>query len=156
MSGLGPALAFHPGRVIVRRALSVIDAAAGGDPYFLQEYGQPIWNLAPEKVFTADDAQAAVQFGLEHLDAGFFRSRWERATPSERRFLLAMAEDNDAASQTSDIARRIGLKITGLGPYRANLMAKGLNYAPEHGKVAYTVPGMAAFVDRHRDDLDRQ
>lgn len=131
----------------------VLDAAAGY-PYFLQEYGQAIWNLAPTQVFTVDDAAAAVQFGLEHLDAGFFRSRWERATPAERRFLLAMAQDHDAPSQTSDVARRIGLKITSLGPYRANLMAKGLIFAPEHGQVAYTVPGMAAFVDRHRDDLD--
>ncbi|MBX9246207.1 ATP-binding protein [Actinotalea ferrariae] len=135
--------------------LAVILDAAGGYPYFLQEYGQAIWNLAPAKVFTADDAAAAVQFGLEHLDAAFFRSRWERATPAERRFLLAMAHDNDAPSQTSDVARRVGLKITSLGPYRANLMAKGLIYSPEHGQVAYTVPGMAAFVDRHREDLDR-
>lgn len=66
-----------------------------------------------------------------------------------------MAQDNDAPSQTSEVARRVGLKITSLGPYRANLMAKGLIYSPEHGQVAYTVPGMAAFVDRHRDDLDR-
>ena len=28
-------------------------------------------------------------------------------------------------------------------------------YAPEHGQIAYTVPGMAAFVGRHRDDLSR-
>ncbi|GGC17921.1 ATP-binding protein [Cellulomonas carbonis] len=135
--------------------LDTILEAAGGYPYFLQEYGQAIWNLAPAKTFTADDAAAAVQFGLEHLDAAFFRSRWERATPAERRVLLAMAQDHDAPSQTSDVARRVGLKITSLGPYRANLMAKGLIYSPEHGQVAYTVPGMAAFVDRHRDDLDR-
>lgn len=25
---------------------------------------------------------------------------------------------------------------------------KGLVYAPEHGLVAYTVPGMAAFISR--------
>lgn len=136
-------------------ALPLLLDAAGGYPYFLQEYGQAVWNLAPEKTFNADDAQAAVQYGLEHLDAGFFTSRWERATPAERRFLLAMAADHDAPSSTSDVARRLGLKITSLGPYRANLMSKGLVYAPEHGQIAYTVPGMAAFVGRHRDDLSR-
>ena len=66
-----------------------------------------------------------------------------------------MAADHDAPSSTSDVARRLGLKITSLGPYRANLMSKGLVYAPEHGQIAYTVPGMAAFVGRHRDDLSR-
>jgi len=64
-----------------------------------------------------------------------------------------MSADHDAASQTSDVAERMGLKMTSLGPYRANLMAKGLVYSPEHGAIAYTVPGMAAYVHRHRDDL---
>lgn len=48
----------------------------------------------------------------------------------------------------------MGLRLTSLGTYRATLIQKGLVYAPEHGLVAYTVPGMAAYVDRHSDDLD--
>lgn len=135
-------------------ALATLVTAADGYPYFVQEYGQAIWNLAPTATFTAADAKAAVIFGLEHLDQGFFRARWERATPAERRFLRAMSQDNDAPSQTSDVARRMGLKINSLGPYRANLMAKGLVYSPEHGEIAYTVPGMAAYVHRHREDAD--
>ena len=135
-------------------ALTIVLDAAGGYPYFIQEYGQATWNLSPDKMFTAADAAAAVQYGLEQLDAGFFRSRWERATPSERRFLYAMADDNDEPSQTSAIAHRLGIKITSLGPNRANLMAKGLVYSPEHGQIAYTVPGMAGYVRRHLDDLD--
>jgi len=31
---------------------------------------------------------------------------------------------------------------------RANLIAKGLIFAPEHGVVAFTVPGMADFIQR--------
>jgi len=34
------------------------------------------------------------------------------------------------------------------------LISKGLVYAPEHGQIAYTVPGMAAYIDRHHEDLD--
>jgi hypothetical protein len=133
-------------------ALRIVLDATDGYPYFIQEYGQAIWNLSPTKVFTEDDARAAVGFGLEHLDGGFFRARWERATPAERRFLRAMAADQDSPSQTAEVARRLGLRITSLGPSRANLMAKGLVYAPEHGLVAYTVPGMAAFVNRHLEE----
>jgi hypothetical protein len=134
-------------------ALRIVLDAADGYPYFLQEYGQAIWNLSPTNTFTADDAHAAVRFGLEHLDGGFFRARWERATPAERRFLRAMADDADTPSQTAEVARRLGLKITSIGPSRANLMAKGLVYAPEHGLVAYTVPGMANFVSRQPNDV---
>ena len=134
-------------------ALAILVAAANGYPYFIQEYGQAIWNLAPSPTFTADDATTAATLGLEHLDQGFFRARWERATPGERRFLHAMSADHDAPSQTSDVAERMGLKISSLGPYRANLMAKGLVYSPEHGAIAYTVPGMATYVHRHREDV---
>ncbi len=134
--------------------LQILLDAAGGYPYFLQEYGQAIWNLSSGKVFTTADARAAVQYGLEHLDAAFFQSRWERATPAERRFLVAMALDDDAPSLSSEVARRMSLRASSLGPYRSNLMAKGLIFAPEHGKVAYTVPGMADFVQRHRDELE--
>ena len=112
-----------------------------------------MWNLAPEKTFNADDAQAAVQYGLEHLDAGFFTSRWERATPAERRFLLAMAADHDAPSSTSDVARRLGLKITSLGPYRANLMSKGLVYAPDLGRNGRFADGDR--LDRFRPAAER-
>jgi hypothetical protein len=35
-----------------------------------------------------------------------------------------------------------------LGPIRAGLIFKGLVYAPEHGLVAFTVPGMANFISR--------
>jgi hypothetical protein len=34
------------------------------------------------------------------------------------------------------------------GPARASLISKGLIFAPEHGIVAFTVPGMADFIQR--------
>lgn len=137
-------------------ALDLLLDAAGGYPYFIQEYGQAAWNLASGKTIERDDAAAAVQFGTEQLDAGFFQSRWDRATPSERRMLYAMAQDDEGPSSTSAVAQRMGIRITSLGPYRANLMAKGLVYAPEHGQVAFTVPGMAGYVARHHDGVDQQ
>lgn len=140
------------GVTFTTEALEILVTAADGYPYFLQEYGQAIWNLAPEKTFTPADAQAAVTYGLEHLDQAFFLSRWERATPAERRLLAAMAQDQGTPSQTGDIAGRLGLRITSLGPYRANLINKGLIYSPEHGQIAYTVPAMADYVNRHRDN----
>lgn len=72
----------------------------------------------------------------------------DRATRSEQRYLHAMADDGDLGSGSGDVATRLGRKITSLGPIRANLIAKGLIYAPEHGVVAFTVPGMADFITR--------
>ncbi|WIB76997.1 ATP-binding protein [Curtobacterium sp. MCPF17_002] len=135
-------------------ALDALLDAAGGYPYFIQEYGQAAWNLSPDRLIRYDDAAAAVQFGTEQLDAGFFRSRWERATRSERRMLQAMAADGEGPSSTGAVAARMGIQPSSLGPYRAALINKGLVYSPEHGQIAFTVPGMAGYVDRHHDDLD--
>ena len=63
-----------------------------------------------------------------------------------------MAEDGDTGSNTGVVAKRLGAKPTSLGPTRAQLIAKGLIYAPEHGRVAFTVPGMAAFIARQHQE----
>jgi hypothetical protein len=31
---------------------------------------------------------------------------------------------------------------------RSQLISKGLVYAPDHGRVAFTIPGMADFISR--------
>lgn len=133
-------------------AVRALVDAAGGYPYFIQEYGKAIWDLAPEKRFTLADAEAAIQVGSDLLDQGFFPARWDRATPAERKYLTAMAEDGDAGSNTGIVAKRLTQKPTSLGPVRAQLIAKGLIYAPEHGRVAFTVPGMAAFIGRQHQE----
>jgi hypothetical protein len=131
-------------------AVDVVAEAAGGFPYFLQEFGAACWNLADDGVVTRKDAAAGVRLGQLMLDHGFFLSRWDRATPTEREFLRAMAADGEAG-RTADVARRMGRTMSNIGPIRAGLIAKGLVYAPEYGVVAFTVPGMAGFIRREAE-----
>ena len=129
-------------------ALEMIVDEALGYPYFLQQFGQDTWNEATASPITQTDARIGAAKGHAALDSGFFRARWDRATRAERRYLRAMAVDADAGSSSGTVAERLGKKSTSLGPTRANLIAKGLVYAPEHGVVAFTVPAMAAFIRR--------
>lgn len=122
--------------------------AAGGYPYFLQQYGQDTWNLAPGSPITLNDARIGVAAGQLSLDSGFFRIRWDRATSAEKEYLKAMAVDGDRGSTSGDVAARLHKKTTALGPTRASLINKGLIYSPDHGIVSYTVPAMAGFVKR--------
>ncbi|MEO7016309.1 MAG: AAA family ATPase [Leifsonia sp.] len=129
-------------------ALDLVVQSAGGYPYFLQQFGQESWNEAPSAPITSVDARVGIVRGQSALDAGFFRARWDRATRGEQKYLRAMADDGDVGSRAGDVADRLERKVTSLGPIRANLIAKGLVYAPEHGVVAFTVPGMAGFISR--------
>ncbi|WP_326948063.1 ATP-binding protein [Arthrobacter sp. RIT-PI-e] len=133
-------------------ALATLLQASARYPYFIQEFGKAIWDAAPATPFTGDDAELAVFLGLGQLDAGFFSSRWGRATRKERSYLRAMADDGDTGSSTSTIAERLGIKATALGPARAQLISKGIIYSPEHGRVAFTVPGMTGFILRQHED----
>lgn len=129
-------------------AVDVVVDASARYPYFLQQFGQATWNVATGPVIVKHDAELGVVQGNNQLDNGFFRVRWDRATPSEQLYLRAMAADGDEGSSSGTVATRLGKKPKSLGPTRAALIAKGLVYAPEHGVVAFTVPGMAAFIGR--------
>jgi hypothetical protein len=126
---------------------------SGGYPYFLQQFGKTVWDAAAgPDVIGLDDAVIGVADGHRQLDVGFYAARWERATNAEREFLRAMAADDGRPSRIADITERLGKSSSrSLGPARASLIGKGIVYAPEHGMIAYTVPGMADFV-RRRDD----
>ena len=134
-------------------AVDLVVAETQGYPYFLQQFGQDTWNEAAGSPIQLVDAKVGAARGRAALDTGFFRARWDRATRAEQRYLRAMAADGDAGSSTGTVADRLGKKITSLGPTRAALIAKGLVYAPEHGVVAFTVPGMAAFISRQPEEL---
>jgi len=139
------------GQAYSDEALDMLLNESGCYPYFIQAFGSAMWTVATASPFSTDNARAAIELGRARLDAGFFPSRWDRATPAERQYLSAMALDGEGPSQTSDIAARLGKKIQSLGPTRATLIAKGLIYSPEHGKISFTVPGMATYISRQQD-----
>jgi hypothetical protein len=130
------------------QAVSSLVTGAAGYPYFLQQYGKAIWDLAPTEVFTQADAEAALSVGRDQLDQGFFPARWDRATANERTYLRAMADDGEDGSYTVEVAERLGTPLSGLSQVRGRLIAKGLVYVPKRGRVAFTVPGMASYIDR--------
>ena len=129
-------------------AVSYVVKETRSYPYFLQEYGQATWNAAGGTTLTYNDARVGAESGQAHLDAGFYRARWERAAPAQRAYLQAMAQDGEGPSQSGEVATRLGKTSTGVGPIRDSLIKKGLIYSPEHGQIAYTVPGMADFIAR--------
>jgi len=133
-------------------ALRQLLDAARGYPYFIQTYGQAAWDVAETKMITETDAVRAIALGNAELDMGFFLSRWERVTPSQRAYLHAMAELEGDVYTTSDIAERLGKPLSKLSVVRQSLLEKMLVFAPERGKLAFSVPGMPAYIRRQHDE----
>jgi hypothetical protein len=134
-------------------ALAEVFRLTQGYPYFLQEWGYQAWNRAAVSPIGLDVIEAATTTVTSRLDENFFRVRFDRLTPSEKRFLRAMADLGPGPQRTSDIADRLGNKITSLGPVRAQLIRKGMICSPAHGQMAFTVPLFDAFMRRAIQDF---
>ena len=123
-------------------------------PYFLQEWGKHAWDVANASPITLDDAQQGSEGAVAALDEGFFRVRFDRLTPSEKRYLRAMAELGPGPHRSGDVATMLAREVTSLGPTRSQLIAKGMIWSPSHGDTAFTVPLFDEFMKRIMPDDD--
>jgi hypothetical protein len=130
-------------------ALTRILDLSGAYPAFLQAYGREAWNTAPKSPITGDDVRAAEPIVQRTLDEQFFHVRFEKATPTERRYISAMATLGDGPQQTGQVSSKMGYRsVSSSSLHRDALIKKGLIYSPEHGVVDFTVPHFAAFMRR--------
>ncbi len=129
-------------------ALDEIVRETRGYPYFLQEWGKHAWDTAMKSPITSADVKRASQSAVAALDESFFRVRFDRLTPTEKRYLRAMAELGPGPHRSGDIATVLERKVTSLGPTRNKLVAKGMIWSPNHGDTAFTVPLFDEFMRR--------
>lgn len=129
-------------------ALNEIIKRTRGYPYFLQEWGKHVWDIADTSPITLEHVKRASQSAIEALDAGFFRVRLDRLTPSEKNYLQAMAELGEGPFRSGIIADALEKDVTTLAPIRAKLIEKGMAYSPAHGDITFTVPLFDEFIRR--------
>lgn len=119
-----------------------------GYPYFLQEWGKHAWDTAPASPVTRANIDAASTITIAALDESFFRVRFDRLTPAEKKYLRAMADLGPGPHRSGDIADRLARKVTSLGPTRNQLISKGMIWSPNHGDTAFTVPLFDEYMRR--------
>ena len=117
-------------------------------PYFLQEWGKHAWDMATASPISLQDVELASKAAVAALDESFFRVRFDRLTPVEKKYLRAMAELGPGPHRSGDIADNLGRKVTSLGPTRNQLISKGMVWSPSHGDTAFTVPLFDEFMRR--------
>lgn len=137
------------GEEIDGELLDTVVSQTQGYPYFLQEWGYQLWNEAVASPVTLECLERAKSAALKRLDEGFFKVRFDRLTPKEREYVIAMAQLGVGPYRSSDVADALGEKVQSLGPRRATIIAKGMIYSPAHGDIAFTVPMFEAYLERH-------
>lgn len=129
-------------------ALASILEQTRGYPYFLQEWGRCAWDVAASSPITAADVRQASIEAVAALDESFFRVRFDRLTPAEKRYLRSMAELGPGPHRSGDIASVVGKAVTALATLRQGLILKGMIWSPSHGDTAFTVPLFDHFMKR--------
>ena len=129
-------------------ALERIVQVTRGYPYFLQEWGKHAWDAAVASPITLQDVERSQEATIAALDESFFRVRFDRLTPLEKRYMRAMAALGPGPHRSGDIAEKIDRKVTSLAPTRSQLIAKGMLWSPSHGDTAFTVPLFDEFMRR--------
>src|ERR1035437_382718 len=140
--------AKNEGVELLDEAVNLIIVKTQGYPYFLQEWGKHAWDIAPQSPITAADVDNASHEAIAALDESFFRVRFDRLTPAEKKYLRAMSEIGPGPHRSGDIAEKLGRQVTSLGPTRNQLIAKGMVWSPSHGDTAFTVPLFDEFMRR--------
>lgn len=136
------------GAHIEKSATDRIIAETHRHPYFLQEWGKHAWDAAAQSPITLGDVETASRLAIAALDSSFFRVRFDRLTPLEKRYLRAMGDLGPGPHRSGDIAERLRRTVTSLAPTRNQLIAKGMIWSPAHGDTAFTVPLFDEFLRR--------
>ena len=129
-------------------ALDAIVAQTRGYPYFLQEWGKRVWDVAERSPITLADVETATRQATAALDESFFRVRFDRLTPREKTYLRAMAALGEGPHRSGDIAAAMDRRVSSLAPLRSQLINKGMIWSPSHGDTAFTVPMFDEFMLR--------
>jgi hypothetical protein len=137
------------GERISEEALDEIILKTQGYPYFLQEWGYQCWNIAQGTQIEVADAAQAADEATRRLDDGFFKVRFDRLTPKEREYVIAMAQLGAGPYRSSDVATALGETSQSLGPRRSQIISKGMIYSPSHGDIAFTVPMFNDYLSRN-------
>ena len=140
--------AREEGVEIESRALEEIVSKTQCYPYFLQEWGKHVWDVAENSPITVSDVEMASRQVMADLDQSFFLVRFDRLSPTEKKYLRAMAELGAGPHRSGNIAQKLNRPVTALAPTRSQLINKGMIWSPSHGDTAFTVPMFDEFMRR--------
>jgi AAA ATPase domain len=130
-------------------ALEVVHEAAGY-PYFLQEYGRELWNVAERPRLTIADLEEVRETVRETLSRTFYSTRLNMASEAEQRYLAAMASLGSPPYSSAEVARAWGAENQRqTSPHRDSLLQKGLIWSPRRGQLDFTVPLFAEYLRTH-------
>lgn len=119
-----------------------------GYPFFIQQFCKIIYDNEDTKCIDKKSVDINTDKFFKELDSGFFESRYERCSETEKRFIFAMVDCGDLPCNIANISAHFGKSGKSLSPIRAKLIDKGIIFSTKHGELDFTVPEFDGFIKR--------
>jgi hypothetical protein len=129
-------------------AIDHVHADTGGYPYFVQLWGEALWDTLPvqRRVRLSDTTRALARVDATRNE--FFASRWRRLPEGRARDLARSLAGAGGRARVSALAHALELPSSNaLGPARRQLISQGQLYSPARGQLEFTVPGFATWIN---------
>ena len=136
------------GRRIEPAALATAARTTGGYPFLIQLIGSNVWKQAKSDLITLEDVEVGATKAMTRLGALVHEPALADLSAADRSYLVAMAKD-DAASNTTEIAARLGRDAQWGSVYRKRLIDAQMIRSAGHGLVTFTLPYMREFLRDH-------
>jgi hypothetical protein len=119
-----------------------------GYPEFIHQLGDAVWPRSGNPI-TADDLARCRTIYEQQRQDGFYRPRFQLATPQEQSFLVAMAEadPDDTGVRRADAVRRLSPPPGNPDRLVEGLTNKGLVFQSRaYGPYEFTIPGFGEYL----------
>ena len=134
------------GRHIDDEALALCAEATGGYAYAIQVVGYYLWRSTPEdRDFSVEDAELAIKLMLREMERTVFVPTLHSLSIREEEYLYAMAQD-EGASSTSEVARRMGISLSNGANLRRRLIEQGIIAEVRMGTVEFDIPLLGDYL----------
>ncbi len=136
------------GRPMDGDAATLLAKASGGYPYAVQLYGHHAWRSSAERDrIDLTAAEAALPRAHRELERGLYAGRWTAASPTQQRYLAALAAIVASAGPTTGraVADELGRTPKQLSTVRDDLIKAG-TLTVEGNELRFTIPGMSDYA----------
>ena len=119
-----------------------------GYPFFLQQFCYIVYKNSNSGVIDASCVEENIPAFFDTLDTGFFRSRYERCSENDKKFIFAMVACGELPCTIANVAANLGKKVGSISTSRAQLISKGIIYSVRYKELDFTVPEFSGFIER--------
>ena len=142
-------------------AITNIIEASAGYPYFIQFICKETFDVYSQQWSVGARPVASLPSIIKKLDKDFFAGRWARATDRQRDLLTVIAElpTSDEEFSVQDIVSTSQSSSQSFSASHVNQMLvslgnSGLTYKNRHGRYAFAVPLLGAFIRRQHEEAE--